>query len=319
MMMRSWPHHVLMHTCLQDIPPWNVSSVFKGLLPRGKMPNPLRERNAVVNQLVQEAVSSLPHASFLSVDPGFVHSSGSISHQDMYDYLHLTPRGYQAVCEPLHAQLKSMLDEPSENWAAAAHLKWLSSLVAESITLNIFMFSDPWNPFLRAIVGDRCSGTINLVHMIPFEIKCAALASVLSKHLFCSHVPCSSTGFCDFSATLYWWLLEDSDMRWHAATLLIYPVVLNDLWKCTGVLQICCRSQLHCPSEMFAPHATAWAAALLNWSSLDDRISAFVLKTWFICKCPVCLKILAQEADERAINYSCSSDYFGGLKYKTSP
>lgn len=115
-----------------------MSSVFKGLLPRGKMPNPLRERNAKVNQLVQEAVSSLPHASFLSVDPGFVHSSGSISHQDMYDYLHLTPRGYQAVCEPLHAQLKSMLDEPSENWAAAAHLKWLSSLFLESITLNIF-------------------------------------------------------------------------------------------------------------------------------------------------------------------------------------
>ncbi|CAF98055.1 unnamed protein product, partial [Tetraodon nigroviridis] len=49
------------------------------------------------------------------VNPGFVHSNGSISHQDMYDYLHLTPRGYQAVCEPLHAQLKSMLDEPSEN------------------------------------------------------------------------------------------------------------------------------------------------------------------------------------------------------------
>lgn len=79
------------------------------------MPNPLRDRNAKVNELVQEAVSSLPHASFLNVDPGFVHSSGSISHQDMYDYLHLTPQGYQAVCDILHAQLKSMLDKPAEN------------------------------------------------------------------------------------------------------------------------------------------------------------------------------------------------------------
>ncbi|XP_038566930.1 platelet-activating factor acetylhydrolase IB subunit gamma isoform X2 [Micropterus salmoides] len=87
----------------------------KGVLPRGKLPNPLRDRNAKVNQLVQEAVSSLPHASFLNVDPGFVHSNGSISHQDMYDYLHLTPQGYQAVCEPLHAHLKSMLDKPAEN------------------------------------------------------------------------------------------------------------------------------------------------------------------------------------------------------------
>lgn len=69
----------------------------------------------MVNKLVQEAVLSLPHASFLNVDPGFVHSNGSISHQDMYDYLHLTPQGYQAVCDPLHAHLKSMLDKPAEN------------------------------------------------------------------------------------------------------------------------------------------------------------------------------------------------------------
>lgn len=91
------------------------NSVFQGLLPRGKMPNPLRVRNAKVNKLVQDAVSSLPHASFLNVDPGFVHSNGSISHQDMYDYLHLTPQGFQAVCEPLHAHLKSMLDKSPEN------------------------------------------------------------------------------------------------------------------------------------------------------------------------------------------------------------
>lgn len=86
-----------------------------GLLPRGKMPNPLRERNASVNKLVQEALSSLPYASFLNVDPGFVHSNGSISHQDMYDYLHLTPKGYQAVCEPLHEQIKCLLEKPSEH------------------------------------------------------------------------------------------------------------------------------------------------------------------------------------------------------------
>ncbi|KAF3692123.1 Platelet-activating factor acetylhydrolase IB subunit gamma [Channa argus] len=93
----------------------HAHTVILGLLPRGKSPNPLRERNAKVNKLVQEAVSSLPHASFLNVDPGFVHSNGTISHQDMYDYLHLTPQGYQAVCEPLHAHLISMLEKPAEN------------------------------------------------------------------------------------------------------------------------------------------------------------------------------------------------------------
>ncbi|CAL1610399.1 unnamed protein product [Knipowitschia caucasica] len=83
-----------------------------GLLPRGKMPNPLREKNANVNKLVQEAVSSLPYASFLNLDPGFVSNNGCISHQDMYDYLHLTPKGYQAVCAPLHEHIKSLLEKP---------------------------------------------------------------------------------------------------------------------------------------------------------------------------------------------------------------
>uniref|UniRef100_A0A4W5QE96 Platelet activating factor acetylhydrolase 1b catalytic subunit 3 n=1 Tax=Hucho hucho TaxID=62062 RepID=A0A4W5QE96_9TELE len=93
------------HVCFQP----------QGVLPRGKMPNPLRERNAKVNKLVQEAVSSLPHASLLNVDPGFVHSDGSISHQDLYDYLHLTPQVYQAVCRPLHAHLKGLLEKQAEN------------------------------------------------------------------------------------------------------------------------------------------------------------------------------------------------------------
>lgn len=93
----------------------NAQTLVLSILPRGKMPNPVRDRNAKVNKLVEETVSSLPHASFLNVDPGFVHSNGSISHQDMYDYLHLTPQGYQAVCDILHARLKSMLENPAEN------------------------------------------------------------------------------------------------------------------------------------------------------------------------------------------------------------
>uniref|UniRef100_A0A3Q3GAK1 Platelet-activating factor acetylhydrolase IB subunit alpha1 n=1 Tax=Labrus bergylta TaxID=56723 RepID=A0A3Q3GAK1_9LABR len=78
----------------------HAQTLVLGILPRGKMPNPLRERNAKVNKLVQEATSSLPHASFLN---------------DMYDYLHLTPAGYQAVCKPLHTLLTSMLEKPAEN------------------------------------------------------------------------------------------------------------------------------------------------------------------------------------------------------------
>ncbi|XP_018587670.1 platelet-activating factor acetylhydrolase IB subunit gamma [Scleropages formosus] len=90
-------------------------TIILGLLPRGENPNPLRTRNARVNELLQEAVTSIPQASYLSVDCSFVQSDGRISHQDMYDYLHLTPQAYQKVCRPLHAAIKRLLDKPNEN------------------------------------------------------------------------------------------------------------------------------------------------------------------------------------------------------------
>ncbi|XP_029959324.1 platelet-activating factor acetylhydrolase IB subunit gamma [Salarias fasciatus] len=93
----------------------HAHTLVLSLLPRGKAPNPLRERNAKVNKLVQTALLSLPHASFLDVDSGFVQPDGTISHQDMYDYLHLTPQGYQSVCEPLHKTITALLDKPAEN------------------------------------------------------------------------------------------------------------------------------------------------------------------------------------------------------------
>ncbi|KAJ8354744.1 hypothetical protein SKAU_G00223110 [Synaphobranchus kaupii] len=90
-------------------------TLILGVLPRGKDPNPLREKNTQVNQLVQQALPSLSRASYLNVDPGFVHSDGCISQQDMYDYLHLTPHAYQAVCQPLLAAIKALLEAPGEN------------------------------------------------------------------------------------------------------------------------------------------------------------------------------------------------------------
>ncbi|KAL4657650.1 platelet-activating factor acetylhydrolase IB subunit gamma-like [Arapaima gigas] len=93
----------------------HAHTLILGLLPRGEYPNPLRDRNTRVNELLQEAIASLPRASYLSVDSGFVQSDGRISHQDMYDYLHLTPQAYQKVCKPLHAAILRLLEKPNEN------------------------------------------------------------------------------------------------------------------------------------------------------------------------------------------------------------
>nr|XP_012303152.1 platelet-activating factor acetylhydrolase IB subunit gamma-like [Aotus nancymaae] len=83
--------------------------VVLGLLPRGQHPNPLREKNQRVNELVRAALAGHPRAHFLDADPGFVHSDGTISHHDMYDYLHLSRLGYTPVCRTLHSLLLRLL------------------------------------------------------------------------------------------------------------------------------------------------------------------------------------------------------------------
>ncbi|XP_060708722.1 platelet-activating factor acetylhydrolase IB subunit gamma isoform X1 [Hemiscyllium ocellatum] len=89
--------------------------VILGLLPRGKDPNPLRVKNAQVNELVKEMVKDISNASYLDVDPGFVNSDGTISHNDMYDYLHLTRHAYSSVCQVIHARVQQLLAEAASD------------------------------------------------------------------------------------------------------------------------------------------------------------------------------------------------------------
>ncbi|XP_063798412.1 platelet-activating factor acetylhydrolase IB subunit alpha1 isoform X2 [Pseudophryne corroboree] len=95
--------------CLEKRQP-QAKVIVLGLLPRGKNPNPLRERNKRLNELLVELMPSMPSAMFLDVDPGFVHSDGTISHHDMFDYLHLSRLGYSRVCQTLHQTLLQLLE-----------------------------------------------------------------------------------------------------------------------------------------------------------------------------------------------------------------
>ncbi|XP_020381611.2 platelet-activating factor acetylhydrolase IB subunit gamma [Rhincodon typus] len=101
----------IVHLVIQRQP--RAKIVILGLLPRGKDPNPLRVKNALVNELVKGMVENISNASFLDVDPGFVNSDGTISHNDMYDYLHLTRHAYSSVCQLIHARVQQLLGEAS--------------------------------------------------------------------------------------------------------------------------------------------------------------------------------------------------------------
>uniref|UniRef100_A0A8C5PJV0 Platelet-activating factor acetylhydrolase IB subunit alpha1 n=1 Tax=Leptobrachium leishanense TaxID=445787 RepID=A0A8C5PJV0_9ANUR len=84
--------------------------IVLSLLPRGKNPNPLRQRNARVNEMLTNSLPATPNAVLLNIDPGFVHSDGTISHHDLYDYLHLTRQGYARVCLTLQRTLLQLME-----------------------------------------------------------------------------------------------------------------------------------------------------------------------------------------------------------------
>lgn len=87
---------------------------MQSLLPRGHLVNPLRERNSQVNELLAVKLALMSHVQLVNTAPDLVLPDGTISHLDMYDYLHLTPNGYRRVFDPLHDLLLQLLAESSE-------------------------------------------------------------------------------------------------------------------------------------------------------------------------------------------------------------
>ncbi|XP_062392855.1 platelet-activating factor acetylhydrolase IB subunit beta [Sardina pilchardus] len=93
--------------------------VVLGLLPRGELPNPLREKNAMVNSLLRSTLDRVGPVQFLDMSAAFVHSDGAIAARDMFDYLHLTASGYGTIATPLHELLLQILEEtPQERRAS---------------------------------------------------------------------------------------------------------------------------------------------------------------------------------------------------------
>ena len=84
---------------------------LQGIPPRGQYPNPVREKIVAVNDLLSTQLSAEPSTTFFHVDPSvFINSTdGTISHHDMYDYLHLSRRGITKLAEPLLEEIETIL------------------------------------------------------------------------------------------------------------------------------------------------------------------------------------------------------------------
>ncbi|XP_017018012.1 platelet-activating factor acetylhydrolase IB subunit beta homolog [Drosophila kikkawai] len=89
----------------------NAYILLPSLLPRGQLPNKLREKNASINELINEMTKKLNRVQTVAIDKGLVQSDGSISHHDMFDYKNLTNAGAKKILEPLYDLLSQILNE----------------------------------------------------------------------------------------------------------------------------------------------------------------------------------------------------------------
>lgn len=88
-------------------------------MPRGEFPNPLREKNAAVNNLLRASLPQLGPVHFIDAGGSFVHSDGTISSRDLFDFLHLTGGAYRSISTTLHELLLQLLEEmPQERRAS---------------------------------------------------------------------------------------------------------------------------------------------------------------------------------------------------------
>lgn len=72
-----------------------------------------------VNGLLRSWLPQLVKAQLLDVSGQFVHSDGTISPQDMFDFLHLTSAGYRTVAKPLSDLLLQILEGTPEQRRAS--------------------------------------------------------------------------------------------------------------------------------------------------------------------------------------------------------
>lgn len=72
-----------------------------------------------MNELLEVKLALLSRVQLVKATPDLVQPDGTISHLDMYDYLHLTPHGYRRVFEPIYDLIVQLLAEADGNPDAA--------------------------------------------------------------------------------------------------------------------------------------------------------------------------------------------------------
>lgn len=78
------------------------------------MPNPLREKNDKVNDIVREKLANSPNVEIISSGKTLLQADGVMSHHDAPDYFTLTDAGFRKVFEPVHELILQLFGENEE-------------------------------------------------------------------------------------------------------------------------------------------------------------------------------------------------------------
>ena len=81
--------------------------LLHGVFPRGRAPNPVRDRLRAVNQRLR-SLDDGRAIRFLDIGAAFLGPGATVAAEVMPDALHLSPKGYQIWAEAIEPSLRSL-------------------------------------------------------------------------------------------------------------------------------------------------------------------------------------------------------------------
>jgi lysophospholipase L1-like esterase len=78
-----------------------------GIFPRGKKPNPGRDKIAATNKLISKYQGGA--VQYMDIGAKFIEPDGTISKEVMHDSLHLAPKGYDIWAEAIEGKVKELV------------------------------------------------------------------------------------------------------------------------------------------------------------------------------------------------------------------
>ena len=81
--------------------------LLMSLLPTGEKPNPGRDKRMAVNALISKFAGG--SVEYMDISAKYLQPDGSISKDDMHDFLHLAPKGYDIWADSISAKVKEIV------------------------------------------------------------------------------------------------------------------------------------------------------------------------------------------------------------------